>query len=204
MRVRIHPQFRNRKIIKMIFKSLKAVLISTLLIFTSSAVYSEVMPQSAKFKAATVNKDMNVLFQEAFKACALEMDNDFEMSPFAMIKKTDGTIGFFIPPAEQKDRVLTVDQQIASVRRLLIDLASTNQIVASVQAQYVSVAQGGKIERQGIVFELEHKQGLSLMRFLPVSEVKDEAGKVVGLNFETDKLSTGSKKQIVFSPSIVQ
>ena len=182
-------------------KSLKVVLVALALILASQTSLSEEMPVNPKIKAQQVEADLNYLLKESLKAAALEMDKDFEMGPFAFVKKADGTTGFFTPLPDTKQ---TVDEQISSIRAMLIDLARTKQILASVQSQYVRIIKDKKVAQQGITFEIEHVDGVSIMKFLPVSEVKDKNNKITSLNFQTDKLSTGNKLPVVFTRSIVR
>jgi len=181
--------------------SVAALLIST--VCFSVASVAEKMPESPKQKEERIEANLTFLFKEALKACALELAKDHEMSPFAMIKKQDGTLGFFTPTENNKDK--SVDQQVASIRKLLMDLASTQQIDASVQVMYATVSNGAGSTNQGLVFEIEHREGVSIMRFIPVSEELDDAGNKTGnLLFEMEKLSTGSKPKTIFAASIVQ
>ena len=178
-----------------------AALVISSFCFSAGSV-AEKMPESPKQKESRIEGDLNKLFKEALKASALELDGDHEMSPFALVKKKDGSLGFFAPT--DKNENLSTDAQIASIRRMLIDLASTRQINASVQVMYATVSDGKK-NNQGLVFEIEHRAGVSIMRFIPVSEIEDEHGNKTGdLMFEMEKLSTGNKAQTVFAASIVQ
>ncbi len=184
----------------------KVLSIATILISSfcfSAFSIAEKMVESPKHKEERIEGDLTFLFKEALKACALEMDKDQEMAPFAMIKKSDGTLGFFAPSANNKK--MSVNDQIASIRKMLMDLASTQQIEASVQVMYATVSNDAGASNQGLVFEIEHREGVSIMRFIPVSKILDDTGKNTGkLLFEMEKLSTGSKPQTVFAASIVQ
>jgi len=65
---------------------------------------------------------------------------------------------------------------------------------------YATVRQKGKAPRQGLIFEIEHIDGVSLLRFLPISKIKDEQGKESGkLLFELEALSTTVKPKTVFA-----
>ncbi len=164
---------------------------------------AEKMPETPRQKEDRIEANLTFLFKEAINASAAELDKDHQMAPFAMIMKKDGTLGFF--STGDKNKGLSVDQQVASIRALLIDLASSQQIDASVQVVYAGVANKAGKNSQGLVFEIEHREGVSIMRFIPVSEIKDDAGVKTGkLMFEMEKLSTGSKPQAVFVASIVQ
>ncbi len=182
-----------------------AVLLLGTVCFSAFSV-AEKMPESAKYKSDRIEKTLNTMLVEALKAAALEMDKDHKMAPFAFVQKKDGSIGFFTSIDDDAHKENTVDQKIAGVRAMLIDLASTKQINASVQVMYASIFNGETNKgTQGLVFEVEHREGVSLMQFIPVVEVKDDKGVKTGkLLFEMEKLSTGSKPQTVFAASIVQ
>ncbi len=185
--------------------SVAAVLISTVCFSVGSVAEkaAEKMPETPQQKEERIEANLTYLFKEAINASALELDKDHNMAPFAMLMKKDGTLGFF--STGDKNKGMSVDQQVASIRALLIDMASTQQIDASVQVVYASVSNKSGSSSQGLVFEIEHRDGVSILRFIPVSEIKDEAGKKTGkLLFEMEKLSTGSKPQTVFVASIVQ
>ncbi len=184
----------------------KVLSIATLLISTvcfSAVSVAEKMSETPQQKEERIEANLTYLFKEAINASALELEKDHEMAPFAMLMKKDGTLGFF--STGDKNKGMSVDQQVASIRALLIDMASSQQIDATVQVMYASVSNKAGDSSQGLVFEIEHRDGVSIMRFLPVSEIKDEAGAKTGrLLFEMEKLSTGSKPQTVFVASIVQ
>ncbi len=184
--------------------SVAALLVSSLCF--SAVATAEKMPESAKYKSDRIEKTLNTMLVEALKAAALEMDKDHKMAPFAFVQKKDGSIGFFTSIDDDAHKDETVDQKIAGVRAMLIDLARTQQINASVQVMYVSVFSGESNKgAQGLAFEVEHREGVSLMQFIPVVEVKDDAGKKTGeLLFDMERLSTGSKPQTIFAASIVQ
>ncbi len=181
--------------------SVAALLIGSVCI--SGVSSAEKMPESPQQIEKRIETNLTSLFKEAIKAAAVELDQDHEMSPFTMLMKKDGTFGFL--SLSDKNKGMTVDQQVASIRALLIDMASTLQIDATVQVMYANVSNKSGESSQGLVFEIEHREGISIMRFIPVSEITDETGKKTGkLVFEMEKLSTGSKPQTVFAASIVQ
>jgi hypothetical protein len=184
----------------------KVLTIATLLLSTvcfSAFTVAEKMPETAQQKEDRIEGNLTFLFREAINASAAELDKDHQMAPFAMLMKKDGKLGFF--STGDKNKGLSIDQQVASIRALLIDMASTQQIDASVQVMYAGVANKSGESSQGLVFEIEHREGVSIMRFIPVSEIKDDKGVKTGkLMFEMEKLSTGSKPQTVFAASIVQ
>jgi len=182
--------------------SVAALVIST--ICFSGVSSAEKMPESPKQKERRIESNLTSLFKDAVKAAAVELDQDHKMAPFAIVMKKNGTFGFLT--IDDKKNETSIDQQVASIRALLIDMASTQQIDATVQVLYAEVSnKEGDSHSQGLVFEIEHRDGVSMMRFLPVSEMTDDKGVKNGdLVFEVEKLSTGSKPQTIFVASIVQ
>jgi len=178
--------------------SVAALLVSGLCF--SAVVTAEKMPESPKQKELRIEKDVNELFQRGVRMAATELDVRKEVKPFAVIKKRDGKYGVFGLDNTVRNAKLTVDDQAASIRKYLIELVAADQIDASLQVMFATVRQEDKEPRQGLMFEIEHLEGLSLMRFLPISKLKDEQGKENGkLLFELEALSTTVKPKTVFA-----
>lgn len=176
------------------FKSLNAVLISLMVLSMSSLSFAD-----AKTNKQQVEKELNVLFQEALKAAGTELDADKTVNPFAVILRANGKIGYFTATEENKE--LSVNEQGSRIRRMLKDLAISQQISASAYGMYATVSQD-KSSQKGLVFEVEHKAGISIMRFIPVSDGTGEnEGKLV---FETQNMQTVTKPRNIFVESIVK
>ena len=176
------------------FKSLKAVLIGSMVISMSSLTFADTKVQKLK-----VEKELNVVFQEALKAAASELDADKTVSPFAVVLRENGKVGYFTATEENKG--LSVNEQGIRIRRMLKDLALKQQIEASAFGMYATVSQN-EVSQKGLVFEVEHEAGISIMRFLPVSDGTGEnKGKLV---FETQRMQTTTKPRNIFVESIVK
>lgn len=187
------------------FKSLKIVMFFVVACSTSLHTLSEEMPLSPKQLEVQIEQDLHDMLNRAVMAAAADLDDDMIMRPFAVIKRNNGSIGVFSANDTEKNNSLSVIDQSAGLRKILIDMATTNQITASVQAMYATVKKEGNEARQGISFEIEHVKGVSLVRFLPVSEIKDEQGVKTGkLLFELESLSTSLKPKTVFAFSRMQ
>jgi hypothetical protein len=186
-------------------KSLNVVLMTCLLSITSNEVLAEKqyekMPESPAFRAARIEKDVNDLFGRATRMAAVELANASQVKPFAMIKKADDTWGVFRADATEKNKALSINDQVASIRKLLIELAKDDQIKGSALVMYASVSEQGKSSvKHGLSYEIEHIEGVSLIRFLPVSYMKDENGKKTDeLQFELNQITTEGKPKIVFA-----
>lgn len=186
------------------FKSLKVVLITSLLAFAGNSLAEE-MPTNPKFKAQQIENEINVLLQRALVAVAADLNDDQTMYPIALITRHDGKIGSFGTAESENNKKASVNEQVAHIRKLLVDLAISKQITSSVLAMYATVEEKGKEKRQGINFEVEHVEGVSVVRFVPVTEQLDDQGKKTGkLVIETNIASTAPKPRTVFAGSIVQ
>ena len=178
-------------------KSLKVVLMTLALNLTSLSLLAEEMPESPKAKADRIEREINELFQRGFRTAAVKLDKTSQVIPFAVIQKKDGKYGVFSAGSNEK---LSIDAQTASIRKHLIELVVAGQIDASMQVMYATVREEGKDSRQGLMFEIEHIEGISLLRFLPVSKIKDSQDKgSKELLFEMESLSTTAKPQVIFT-----
>jgi hypothetical protein len=194
----------------MIFKSLKAVLISLPFLFAAAVACADVipdksrpldvMPESPRAKADRIENVMNDLFERGLKMSATELGQNNKVRPFAIIKRKDGKIGVFGADNTEKNAKQEVEVLAASIRRHLIELVLADQIEAAIQVMFATIRQENKEPRQGLVFELEHEEGVSLLRFLPVSKVKDKQGNnTEKLLFELETLSTTVKPSVIFA-----
>ncbi|OUR62681.1 hypothetical protein A9Q73_10040 [Bermanella sp. 47_1433_sub80_T6] len=176
-----------------------AALVISSFCFSAGSV-AEKMPESPKQIELNIENTVNALFKSAIIAAAKDLNEDKTMRPFALVKKVDGTIGFFQADETDKNEDYSVMQQAASIRKLLIELAVNNQIVSSAQVMYTRALVEGKEPVQGLSFEIEHIKGLSLMRFMPVTKELDENGTWnKKLRFQIESTSTTKKPQVVFA-----
>jgi len=198
------PQFEHRIIkINMYIKYFTAVVISAALMVSTYANAEkafEKMPESPRVKASNLEREVNDIFQRAMMAAAVDLNDDHVVRPFAVIKRKDGKIGVFSADETEKNKNLSVNEQTAGIRRMLIELVVANQLDATAQVMFATVKDKNGNVRQGLSFEIEHIDGLSIVRFLPVVELKDEAGVKTGkLLFETESMSTALKPKVIFS-----
>lgn len=157
------------------------------------------MPESPAFKEARIEKDVNGLFKAVIVAAAKDLDDDQVMRPFALVKKNDGRTGLYQSDESEKNKDLSIVQQASALRNLLMDLANTNQITAYAQAMYATVSQENGNVTQGISVEIEHKDGVSLVRFLPVESILKNGE--TKLDFKLKNVSTAIKPNVVFNNS---
>ena len=179
------------------FKSLKVVLI-VLSFCLSGQVFAEKIPESPKQKEIRIENDLNRLFREATITAAKKLDKTKQVEPFALVSKLDGTTGVYQADKTEKNAKLSVIEQVSAIRNVLVGLGHSKQINAYVQVMYAQVQQNKK-NTQGLSVELEHIEGVSLMRFVPVTELKNELGELTGeLQIELGQISTAKKPKVVF------
>ena len=190
------------------FKAVKIISLLVAVLGASQMTLAEEMPdktETAKQKELRLEAELNHLFKTSMKTAAYRLDKEGQMKPFATILKSDGSTGVFEVTPKEGEKELSVNEQNLSVRKLLIELAATQQIKGSVSAMYSLVREKGKEERQGIVFEIEHVEGVSLLRFIPLTIKENPLDKTKPrLVLELKSMSTTVKPAVVFAQSIVQ
>jgi len=177
--------------------SVAALLVSSLCF--SAVSIAEKMPESSKYKEARIEKDLNDIFERGLNVAAFKLDKKENVRPFAVIKKNDGSVGVFELDAYKIKKGMSVNQMSYSVRRYLTELAIAKQIQASVLVMYAVVRPKGEDARQGISFEIEHIDGVSMMRFLPVSQAEGGAGKLI---IHTESITSTIKPATVFTDMV--
>ena len=180
------------------FKYIKAVLI-TLLFSSSVNTFAEEIPESPKQKEARIEQDVNALFKAVIVAAAKDLNDDQQMRPFALVKKLDGKTGLYQSDESDKNKHLTVVQQASAIRNMLTGLASTNQIIAYAQGMFANVKTKEGQSVQGLSVEIEHKDGVSLMRFIPIASITVDGEQK--LDFQLQNVSTAVKPKVVFAQS---
>ena len=173
---------------------IKVVLMGVLL---TSPVMA--LSETLEEKKVRVEFALNKLFKEATLTSAKKLDATKKIMPFALVLKQDGTTGVYQAGDTEKNAQLSVVQQVSAIRNALVDLGKTKQIQAYAQVMYAGLQQGEK-RSQGLSIELEHIEGASLMRFVPVTQLKDESGVLTGkLQIELGEISTTVKPKVVFA-----
>ncbi len=175
-----------------------AALVVSSLCFSAGSV-AEKMPESSKHKEVRIEKDLNDIFERGLRLAAYKLDNKEDIRPFAVIKKNDGKVGVFELDAKQVNEKMSINKMSFSVRRYLTELAIAKQIQASVLVMYATVKPKGEEARQGLNFEIEHLDGVSMMRFIPVSPAKSEGDKLI---IHTELISSAIKPATVFTEMV--
>jgi len=177
--------------------SVAAVLIGS--VCFSGASVAEEMPENPKYKEARIEKDLNDIFERGLRLAAYKLDNKEDIRPFAVIKKNNGKVGVFELDANQVSEKMSINKMSFSVRRYLTELAIAKQIQASVLVMYATVEPKGEKARQGLSFEIEHLDGVSMMRFVPISPAEDENSKLI---IHTELISAAIKPATVFTEMV--
>jgi len=183
--------------------SVAALLVSSLCFSVGSV--AEKMPETSKQKELRMEADLNQLFQKSMKMAAGKLGTNMALRPFAIVKKMDGEFAVFGATDSKKNDNKGINAQTAGIRKYLLELVVANQIQASVQVMYANVIPENGESQQGLTFEMEHIDGVSIIRFLPVSKIKTKEGEDSGkLLFEIEALSTTAKPKVVFASSKMQ
>ncbi len=184
----------------------KVLSVATLLISTacfSVGSVAEKMPESPKHKETRIENDLNNLFKRGLDTAAVKLDRNEDIRPFAIIKKLDGKLGVFELDDTPKNASLSVNQMALSVRRYLTELAIASQIEASVLVMYAVIRPKGGKARQGLTFEMEHIEGVSIIRFLPITDHRnDENSETNKLVLHTEDLTDNLKPASVFTEMV--
>ncbi len=181
--------------------SVAALVISTVC-FTAVST-AEKMPESAKHKESRIEGDLNNLFKRGLDTAALKLDRNEDVQPFAIIKRFDGSLGVFELDKTPKNEKMSVNKKALSVRRYLTEMAIASQLQASILVMYAVIKPEGEKAQQGLTFEMEHIDGVSLLRFLPVSDHRgknDENDNKLVLH--TESLSDTIKPVTVFTEMV--
>jgi hypothetical protein len=179
-------------------KFIKTLLISLPLLFATAIASADVIPESPMQKKERIETDVNDVFMRALKGAAHKLGQRQDVHPFAIIKKRNGTIGMFELNIKDKKMKLSVNQMAANIRRYLTELAIANEIVGSTLVMYATVQPKGEEMRQGLSFEMEHIDGVSLMRFIPLTD----PGEGKDLILHTEAASTAGKPVTVFTEMV--
>ena len=184
------------------FKSLKVVLITLAFGLTAQA-FAEKMPESPKQKEVRLENDLNDIFKRGLDVAAYKLNEKQDIRPFAIIKKVDGRIGLFELDITPETEKMSVNQMTFSVRRYLTELAIAKQIKASALVMHATVQQKGKGSTQGLSFEIEHLEGVSLLRFLPITKHTDKDGPAKGKTvLHTEAMTATIKPVTVFTEMV--
>ncbi len=180
------------------FKVLKITLAIVLMTCSVSSFSKDVVTSEAALKSSIIEKELNLAFTKALSTAATKLDAEGEMTPFAIILRRDSTLGFFEVEKTPETKKLSVNDQVFGIRRYLTELALAGQIKATVLGMYVSISNGTEVSQQGISFEIEHLEGVAMLRFIPVSE-KVNTDKPNTIVIHTESISTTIKHAMVFT-----
>lgn len=185
------------------FKAVKIISLLVAVLGASQMTLAEQMPESPKQKEIRIENDLNNLFKRGLDTAALQLNEKREVEPFAIIKRKDGKLGVFSLDKTEKNKSLSINQKAFSIRRYLSELAIAQEISASVLVMFATVKEPNKKARQGLSFEIEHIDGISMLRFLPVSDYIDEKDAANNkLVLETESLSSTIKPAVVFTDMV--
>lgn len=138
---------------------------------------------------AKVQSEMTSVFSQGGSYAVLQHKNKNKVSPFGVGLQKDGSTIVFDIPEIEKNKKLSFRERILSIKQLIHEAAMSGKINAGAMFVSAIVPQGDK-DVKGLAIEMEHKSGLSILRFAPY-EIMDNGQ----LQFQT---ATDQIKPIVF------
>ncbi|MFY0642595.1 MAG: hypothetical protein JXR16_16200 [Bermanella sp.] len=127
-----------------------------------------------KQQVLNVQKQLDEIVERGGKYAYLQLAQKNSLSPFAVALDEVGTaIMLEVPKSEEK---ATLSDKVLKLRETIVIGARNAKFVAAALFVQAQVPHLGK-EVDGVAIEMEHKKGLSVLRFSPY-EVNREAKKI--------------------------
>lgn len=151
----------------MMFKAIGVVIFSLLVSANGlTAERSEQKKAELEAKVVSVQKEMDQLVHTGGRYAYIQLSQKDGLSPFAVGIETNGnTLLLEIPKGKQK-REITLADKIVKLREMLKLAADNNKITSGALFIQAQVPHLGKVV-PGVAIELEHKLGMSYLRFSP-------------------------------------
>ena len=154
-------------------KFLNAFALSALLalpVTVLGATEAEAPAQDMKAKVQNVQSEVNDLVDQGGKYVYMQLARSGKVSPFAVGRQADGAVIMLeVPKSEEK---ASFEQKILKLRQMLKLGADSNKFVAGALFVQAQVPHQGK-EVDGVAIEMEHKLGISVLRFSPYEVDRD-------------------------------
>lgn len=150
------------------------LLLSGFLAFSLQANAAEQTQEDMKQQVLKVQKELDELVEQGGKYVYLQLAQKNSVSPFAVaVDEAGTTIMLEVPKKEEK---ATLSDKILKLREMIHLGGKNAKFVAGALFVQAQVPFMGK-EVDGVAIEMEHKMGLSVLRFSPY-EVKREDKKI--------------------------
>ena len=153
-----------------------------LFFFLSCAATAEEKTADVRNQLEVIQKEINDLVDQGGKYVYLQLARKNTVSPFAIGREADGSMVMLeVPKSEEK---ASFNEKIYKLRELLTSGANANKFISAALFVRAQVPHKGQ-DVDGIAIEMEHKLGMSVLRFLPY-EV-DRENKKIKFDKPTDK-----------------
>ncbi|WP_283789862.1 hypothetical protein QNI23_005060 [Bermanella sp. WJH001] len=155
-------------------KIFSVLLLSGFLAFSLQTNAAEQTQEDMKQQVLKVQKELDELVEQGGKYAYLQLAQKNSLSPFAVAVDESGTtIMLEVPKKEEK---ASFSDKILKLREMIYLGGKNAKFVAGALFVQAQVPHMGK-EVDGVAIEMEHKMGLSVLRFSPY-EVNREDKKI--------------------------
>lgn len=145
-------------------KLFQSILFSLLAVQSFLVVGETQSVDSAKNKLEIIKQEINDLVDQGGKYAYIQLGRNNGIAPFAVGREVDGNIVVLeVPKTEEK---ATFSEKVYKLRQMLRMGAESGKFVSAALFVGAKVPHLGK-EVDGIAIEMEHKLGMSVLRFTP-------------------------------------
>lgn len=120
--------------------------------------------QPLKAKLEDIQKELDQLVSQGGRYAYVQLAQKDGLSPFAVAVDEQGTTVMLEVP--KKEKKATIRDKVLKLREMLVLGAKNAKFIAGALFVQAKVPHNGS-EVNGLAVELEHKDGLSVLRFLP-------------------------------------
>jgi hypothetical protein len=175
-------------------KFIHVLLFSSFVFFSFNAVAIEEGKKDLKQQVLKVQSELDELVNRGGKYVYLQLAKKNKFSPFAVaVDEAGTTIMLEVPKSEDK---ASLSDKVLKLREMIYLGAKNAKFVAGALFVQAQVPFMGK-EVDGVAIEMEHKMGLSVLRFSPY-EVRREDKKI------KFKRPVDKEKPVVFFKDVIK
>ncbi len=149
-------------------------------------------------KAKFVEVHVNELFQGALRVAAKKLADTGEVMPFAYILKEDGHYGVMGLTKKEILEEPNINRQTNKLRSIMTELANNKAIMGFAVGLFTQVKQKDGSSKPNLLFELEHMEGISMLKLVPLVENKIKGSKEKEWAIIPAKIVTEQKPMAVF------
>lgn len=153
-------------------KFLSAIVFITFFAFSAQLLAdAKVSKEDFKQQINQVQQELDELVEQGGKYVYMQLAQKSSVSPFAVaVDEVGTTIMLEVPRSEEK---ATLSDKVLKLREMIFLGAKNANFVAGALFVQAQVPHMGK-QVDGVAIEMEHKQGLSVLRFSPYELNREE------------------------------